>query len=363
MAAPSSEIQRAIAQAKLAVELDQKGDFVNAITKYKYALQLIEAEIPKQTDPARIQQLTSYIQAYKSRVKFLEEQKEKDAEQRLSQELERQQLNAEPAVRSPPAAAAAAAAAAVAAAAPSAGFRPPVFMLHFEEARIVGKPPTDKGPSSPLHRPFWLMARLQESMETGGYLTEKLYVPRDLWLQRGAKIQAIQAKMGFCQELKAEILHLEKAAESRERFPEVLEEFKQRVLQMRNALSKALPYIQASAAEEKEKGVMSRIGAAIAKKAVHAKNVILASRIEDDSAYIHALVDTFKQTSCIEAWIWKYEELAKTDAGARKVLDRLEVVAEFYYQVVCKFVMRDLSMLIERYIRRSRESLVFALPP
>ena len=39
----------------------------------------------------------------------------------------------------------------------------------------------DKMPDKPERRPFWLMRILQKTMTSGGYITSKLYVPRNLW--------------------------------------------------------------------------------------------------------------------------------------------------------------------------------------
>jgi hypothetical protein len=50
-------------------------------------------------------------------------------------------------------------------------------------------------------RPFWLMRTLKGSMQHGGYLTPdaRVYVPRRVWMQRGARFTGMAAKLECAQ--------------------------------------------------------------------------------------------------------------------------------------------------------------------
>ena len=54
----------------------------------------------------------------------------------------------------------------------------------------VPEPP----PISPFFRPFWLMRLFIKSIESGSYITPKIYVPKTVWFQAGAKIVAMGTK-------------------------------------------------------------------------------------------------------------------------------------------------------------------------
>jgi hypothetical protein len=52
-----------------------------------------------------------------------------------------------------------------------------------------------EAPPASVHlRPFWFMRILSKSIQSGGYITPKLYVPKAVWFQAGAKLSSIQTK-------------------------------------------------------------------------------------------------------------------------------------------------------------------------
>ncbi|KAK5075561.1 hypothetical protein LTR64_001768 [Lithohypha guttulata] len=72
--------------------------------------------------------------------------------------------------------------------------------------------PLEPCPESFLLRPFWLMRCLYQTLAhpKGGFLTTKLFVPRDIWRVRNVKIKAIDEKIGHCDLLTAALLKLAK---------------------------------------------------------------------------------------------------------------------------------------------------------
>ena len=60
-------------------------------------------------------------------------------------------------------------------------------------------------PESFLLRPFWLMRTISSTLThpKGGFLTTKLFVPREVWLTRGVKLKSIEDKIANCDLLTA----------------------------------------------------------------------------------------------------------------------------------------------------------------
>ncbi|KAK2001551.1 MIT domain-containing protein [Colletotrichum falcatum] len=70
--------------------------------------------------------------------------------------------------------------------------------------------PLEPCPTDYLLRPFWLMRCLYQTLAhpRGGYLSNKLFVPRDVWKVKGVKIRNVEDKMATCDYLTAALLKL-----------------------------------------------------------------------------------------------------------------------------------------------------------
>jgi hypothetical protein len=70
--------------------------------------------------------------------------------------------------------------------------------------------PLEPCPESFLLRPFWLMRCLYQTLAHphGGYLSEKLFIPRDVWRVKNVKIKAVEEKVSNCDLLTAALLKL-----------------------------------------------------------------------------------------------------------------------------------------------------------
>ncbi|KAF9188066.1 hypothetical protein BGZ51_000860 [Haplosporangium sp. Z 767] len=63
-------------------------------------------------------------------------------------------------------------------------------------------PSIEPPPSDPFFRCFWLMRNLEQTMTSGGFITRKLYVPRQIWYQRTlVRLPAVETKINVCQTL------------------------------------------------------------------------------------------------------------------------------------------------------------------
>ncbi|RYP61162.1 hypothetical protein DL769_007844 [Monosporascus sp. CRB-8-3] len=70
--------------------------------------------------------------------------------------------------------------------------------------------PLEPCPAGVMLRPFWLMRALYQTLAhpRGGYLTHRLFVPRDAWKVKGVKLRALEDKMSQCDLLTAALLKL-----------------------------------------------------------------------------------------------------------------------------------------------------------
>ncbi|KAJ5088121.1 hypothetical protein N7456_011737 [Penicillium angulare] len=70
--------------------------------------------------------------------------------------------------------------------------------------------PLEPCPESFLLRPFWLMRSLYQTITHphGGYLSTKLFIPRDVWRVKNVKLKAVEDKISTCDLLTAALLKL-----------------------------------------------------------------------------------------------------------------------------------------------------------
>lgn len=94
-----------------------------------------------------------------------------------------------------------------------------LFDCSIHSATTLGRPnsmlsnaplPLEPCPESFLLRPFWLMRCLYQTIAHphGGYLSAKLFIPRDVWRVKNVKLKAVEDKVSNCDLLTAALLKL-----------------------------------------------------------------------------------------------------------------------------------------------------------
>lgn len=80
------------------------------------------------------------------------------------------------------------------------------------QATLVAPVPLEPCPEPFLLRPFWLMRCLYQTLAhpRGGYVTSRLFVPRDVWRVKNVKLKGIDEKISSCDLLTAALLKLGK---------------------------------------------------------------------------------------------------------------------------------------------------------
>ncbi|KAI3322364.1 hypothetical protein HD806DRAFT_523234 [Xylariaceae sp. AK1471] len=70
--------------------------------------------------------------------------------------------------------------------------------------------PLEPCPSDAMFRPFWLMRALYQTLAhpRGGYISNRLFIPRDAWKVKGVKLRNVEDKVSQCDLLTAALLKL-----------------------------------------------------------------------------------------------------------------------------------------------------------
>ncbi|GAA6040814.1 hypothetical protein JCM8097_007724 [Rhodosporidiobolus ruineniae] len=297
-------------------------------------------------------------------------------------------------------------------------------------------PPVASSPSSrevslsvpPVRRPFHLMRLLVATIPSssvsstssntgGGYLSEKLFVPAQIWTtQGGAKLVAIETKVRMLDLLSTGLDALDKAGkglllvpvhssaagpaarDEAARFARELEAFEGLAEGIQSTLGKKLGTgvigvagggigggvggAGAGGAQEKDpktgrKGSTASFSAWSSKLSMSLNRVTSGVSLDSQATYVDAIAKVFKQAQCLDHHLSllfpsttahaddpsspsassaassssnPYLLLATPD---RHRLERqLRKASEFFGVVICRFVLRDTGVLLDKYVKR-----------
>ncbi|XP_004343103.1 hypothetical protein CAOG_07244 [Capsaspora owczarzaki ATCC 30864] len=242
------------------------------------------------------------------------------------------------------------------------------FSLDFLLDSIPKGSSPDPPPPSPFHRPYWLMRVLLRTMTTGGYLTPKLYVPRQVWFQTGLKLTSVSSKFMSCDTALIYLLKMDKEnvkdRGSWNKLDKDLDELCTILAKVQNNLSRKLPFIPESDLSiegSKQQGVVAKgLGSmmdGVVKSVSRAKHNILKEKIADDTKYIDTVIRLFEKASFLEDWLTFFEG-QENEPTAESILNKLKRLGDFLYFVVCAFVIRDFDILLQRYMKKLRTSFL-----
>ncbi|KAI5858778.1 hypothetical protein BZA05DRAFT_330420 [Tricharina praecox] len=286
-------------------------------------------------------------------------------------------------------------------------------------ADLSGPAPLEPCPPEPLSRPFWLMRCLYQTIAHphGGYVSTKLFVPREVWYIKGVKIKAIDDKINACDLVTAALQRL--ANVKQEQVNSVFEEMQalEGVLDRAQAvLSKKLGnevggigarslYGDSSTAESNDNMVTTKVGNAggggkyfsLRKLRTKASsnglgstfggsgsaangessysglpmagagvNTSLQPKRDIDQVtfggpqanYIAALAKLFDSAQILDR-LTVFDEAAMPQKIPIKLRIGLELshrhAAEFFGFYICRFVLADVTLLLDKFVKRGGE--------
>ncbi|CDH57906.1 predicted protein [Lichtheimia corymbifera JMRC:FSU:9682] len=255
-----------------------------------------------------------------------------------------------------------------------------------DSAPFMNQPPAIVSPVT-IH--LSLMQRLSRSMVEGAYLTERLYVPKELWYQPNIRLPALDAKLAACELLIAglerlallddvtdiplaqkELCLLEQSLDHiRDTFARKIgimqhdddgnNQTSSNTTNNNNNNSHSIPSSPSSStsitATKSSKSSWSN------KLSKSVERMKLESSRTLDHQYIQTLINLLSSTQILDAWHTQYSEILRCEPSEDHYLPllvKVEAVTETMQKIVCGFILRDFSILFNKWSKRSRQWLI-----
>jgi len=303
------KIGHALQSAKAAVECDSKQDFTNAIVSYKECIEILEInldQLPEENHP----KAKELINRYKSRIDLIDSV-----------------LGTTTIPKST-----------------SSPIIPTNREFIFENA--VGSLP-ESPPANLNFKPYWLMRILAKTIQSGGYLTPKIYITTSVWFQDGMKFAALNSKLENLSALNDQLLRIKDFSPDD---PEGIKEFELLVpllTHIQNNLSKHLYFISEHKDESFKEKKIHGFSHSLKKMVGRVRG---REKLDETSTYVFLLLDVFGNSQFLEKWILYYFE----NQPASLITARLKRTSDFFSNVICAFVMKDLHSLVSRFMKNGK---------
>ncbi|KAK4701592.1 hypothetical protein P7C70_g4638, partial [Phenoliferia sp. Uapishka_3] len=225
-------------------------------------------------------------------------------------------------------------------------------------------------PIPPLRRPFHLMRQILQSIESGAYVTPRLYVPKQMWSQTGVKLVAVETKVRMLDLLLTGLEGMEKSGEELIRkegwkatergremevargFAKELEDLEGLMGGIQSTLAKKLGY----GTSGKKTGPTS-FSAWSSKLSRSLDRVTNGRSLDSPATYIEGITRVFRLAQCIDIHLaalasedYGYETLGKNEK--QRIEKGLRRASDFFGQVICQFILRDLGIFLDKYVKR-----------
>lgn len=250
-----------------------------------------------------------------------------------------------------------------------------------------------KIPADMVRRPFWLMNLLSTSIKSGAHISPNLYISRDVWFQKkisGKHLQNLHVKMMFCERLyimlkelslNQNLLFSGTNKESTYAFlGERLDDFMKKAEKEYELLSKTIQNSKTKKLFALGK-IYSRVfstnkkGANVNNNETNLYEIAQQNSVTngtnqgyDNVPYVPVLSKLFDHCQYLDDWfvhVVKYQKSLPSDSpeafvkSVKNVRQLLESIAIFLYFRLCGFVLSDLHILLEYYLRQMRDSFEY----
>jgi len=250
------------------------------------------------------------------------------------------------------------------------------------ESSSISLPPTQKN-----LRPFHTMRLLHVSIERGSYITKRLYLPRELWLQQGSRLLAIETKVRMLESISSGIDGIDQAghfllhptysdapglnAINASKFLKLLEEFEIMLIEVQNTLAKKLGFLE-TVAGKKAGNSFGSLGSKLTRSLDRMTNN--SKHLDTPATYIEGLSRLFVRSQVLGDHLstlhrskrqsdeyhtsptrdteWEkisVDSYATLPAELKKNIEmKLKRFSEFFTNVILRFVLRDVAILMDK---------------
>jgi hypothetical protein len=241
-------------------------------------------------------------------------------------------------------------------------------------------------PANKMMRPFYVMNLLQASIERGSYITKRLYLSRELWLQSGSRLLAIETKVRMLDSISNGIEGIERAgsfllrpshtdqpglnAINASKFLKLLEDFETLLIEVQNTLAKKLGFLETVDGKKSSNSFVS-LGSKLT-RSLDRMTANSKSNIDTPANYIDGLSRLFTKAQVIGEHLrtlnrskreldsisptkeseWdsiSIEIYATLPAELKRSIEfKLKRASEFFTSVILRFVLRDVAILVDK---------------
>ncbi|KAI8071721.1 hypothetical protein BC940DRAFT_155810 [Gongronella butleri] len=230
-----------------------------------------------------------------------------------------------------------------------------------------------------------LMARLHQSMTHGGYITDRIHAPKELWHQTHMRLPHIDAKIATSDQLLTVLLRMQTRNlldhhhclydlgcleqildQIRQSFAKGAANTSSSSSSTANGTAPPLPVPSTSSAypqnaAEHNNETTSTWSSKFSKSMERMKLETTAmSTDEQVSLYIDTLIKLFALAHVFDDWRNRYMDLCQSTSMEKAylydhLLQKTMMCSGTFHSIVCGFVMRDFSLFLNKWIKRTKD--------
>ncbi|SAM05860.1 hypothetical protein [Absidia glauca] len=211
-----------------------------------------------------------------------------------------------------------------------------------------------------------LLTRLRQSMEKGGYITDRIHAPKQLWSQTCVRLPAIESKLSCCEQILKLFQRMHDITRLFDHHPLDQDDITTEAFYLLDKLDRTLDHIKHTCKSTTE-GIHQNHPDAAVKQRQRSTIHSFKEPLNAWSAKLSKSVDRIKieiksgQVLKSSGGIpdqWGMQFRARTSPIHAELLRRTGLCHESLSRVIGGFVMRDFELLLDRWIKKSREWLL-----
>ncbi|CAE7161595.1 unnamed protein product [Rhizoctonia solani] len=239
----------------------------------------------------------------------------------------------------------------------------PSLVVHIVAPSVPLSTKPGPSPDSQHRRPFYLMGCLLVSLtnQSGGYLTPKLHVPHEVWSQGGAKLVNVPDKMRVLESMVDHLVGLRKCSDEFFTGHRAGGEFLKRL----DEWNKHCDFLVGEYGKKLGvgEGVIKKRGGMTDKIMRGFDRITSGKSVDSPTNYAELLKRLFTGAELFDQHIQalhdkRHPRYPSVSGDVRKQIDvRLQHASEFFATVVLTFVVRDLGLLMDKFVKKTERWL------